>query len=187
MCAKLFQWWPTLCDLWTAAHQAPLSMGFSKQEYWSGCHALLQGIFPTQGSNPHLLFLLHWQVNSLLLVPPGKPPASLYLYHITLILCREILFLLFLFFFFSAEKFYVIFFVRLSVDRISQLEYRLHKNRELVLFISIFPESRTKSHYISWLLHPFSRKCVKFMWRKQWNFTKGKNNSRNKWKNMSHS
>ena len=35
---------------WTAAHQAPLSMGFSRQEYWNGFHALLQGIFPTQGS-----------------------------------------------------------------------------------------------------------------------------------------
>ena len=39
---------------WTVAHRAPLSMGFSSQEYWSGCHALLQGIFPTQGSNPGL-------------------------------------------------------------------------------------------------------------------------------------
>ena len=28
--------------------------GFSRQEYWIGCHALLQGIFPTQGSNPRL-------------------------------------------------------------------------------------------------------------------------------------
>ena len=45
--------------LWTVACQAPLSMGFSKQEYWSGCHALLQGIFPAQGLNPHLLCLLH--------------------------------------------------------------------------------------------------------------------------------
>ena len=27
-----------------------------------GCHALLQGIFPTQGSNLHLLCLLHWQM-----------------------------------------------------------------------------------------------------------------------------
>ena len=26
-----------------------------------GCHFLLQGIFPTQRSNPHLLCLLHWQ------------------------------------------------------------------------------------------------------------------------------
>ena len=38
-----------------------------------GCHALLQGIFPTQGSNPHLLCLLHWQMSSLPLSPPGKP------------------------------------------------------------------------------------------------------------------
>ena len=37
------------------------------------CHFLLQGIFPTQGSNPHLLCLLHWQVDSLPLAPPGKP------------------------------------------------------------------------------------------------------------------
>ena len=34
---------------------------------------LLQGIFPTQGSNPSLLHLLHWQADSLLLAPPGKP------------------------------------------------------------------------------------------------------------------
>jgi len=38
-----------------------------------GCHALLQWIFPTQGSNPCLLSLLHWQVGSLPLAPPGKP------------------------------------------------------------------------------------------------------------------
>ena len=37
-----------------------------------GCHALLQGIFPTQGSNPHLLCLLHWQLGSLPLALPGK-------------------------------------------------------------------------------------------------------------------
>ena len=39
----------------------------------SGCHALLQGIFPTQGSNLCLWSLLHWQVCSLPLAPPGKP------------------------------------------------------------------------------------------------------------------
>ena len=38
-----------------------------------GCHALLQGIFPTQGSNLHLLRLLHRQAGTLPLVPPGKP------------------------------------------------------------------------------------------------------------------
>ena len=34
--------------LWILTHQAPLSMGFSGQEYRVSCHALLQGIFPTQ-------------------------------------------------------------------------------------------------------------------------------------------
>ena len=38
-----------------------------------GCHACLQRIFLTQGSNPRLLQHLHWQVGSLPLAPPGKP------------------------------------------------------------------------------------------------------------------
>ena len=42
------------------------------------CHALLQGIFLTQGSNPCLLCLLRWQAGSLPLVPPGKPYVSGY-------------------------------------------------------------------------------------------------------------
>ena len=37
-----------------------------------GCHALLQGIFQTQGLKPRNLCLLHWQVTSLPLAPPGK-------------------------------------------------------------------------------------------------------------------
>ena len=60
------------------AHQAPLSMGLSRLEYWSGVHILLQGIFPIQGSNSHLLCLLHWQACSLPLAPPGKCLAVSY-------------------------------------------------------------------------------------------------------------
>ena len=37
-----------------------------------GCHTVLQGIFPIQGSNPSLLRLLHWQAGSLPLTPTGK-------------------------------------------------------------------------------------------------------------------
>ena len=68
-CVQLF------VTIWTVAHQAPLSVGFSRQEYWSGlpAQALLQGIFPSQGLNSHLLCLLHQQADSLPLVPPGKP------------------------------------------------------------------------------------------------------------------
>ena len=58
---------------WTVAHQATLSTGFSRQDTGVGCHFLLQGLLPMQGSNPHLLRLLHWQVSSLPQVPPGKP------------------------------------------------------------------------------------------------------------------
>ena len=39
-----------------------------------GCHALFQGIFPTQGLNPRLLHLLHWQADSLPLSHLGSPP-----------------------------------------------------------------------------------------------------------------
>ena len=44
-----------------------------------GCHFLLQGIFPTQGSNPRFLCLLHWQEDSLPLAPPGKPQTGVHL------------------------------------------------------------------------------------------------------------
>ena len=57
----------------TVAHQPPLSLGFSRQEYWSGCHGLLQGLFPTQGLNLRLSGLLHWQAGSLPLLLLGKP------------------------------------------------------------------------------------------------------------------
>ena len=40
---------------WTVACQVSLSMGFSRQEYWSRLLFLLQRIFPTQGSSPGLL------------------------------------------------------------------------------------------------------------------------------------
>ena len=59
--------------LWIIDRQAPLSMGFSRQEYWSGLPSLLQGIFLTQGSNPNLLGSLHWQVVSLPLVHLWSP------------------------------------------------------------------------------------------------------------------
>ena len=63
---------------WTAC-QAPLSLGFSRQEYWSRwCHAFLQGIFLTQGLNPHLLCLLHWQAGSSPLAPTGKSRIETY-------------------------------------------------------------------------------------------------------------
>ena len=78
--------WPCMCvcchfshvrgfaTSWTVAPTRLLCpWNFPDKNTGMGCHALLQGIFPTQGSNPHLLCLLNWQVGSLPLVPHGKP------------------------------------------------------------------------------------------------------------------
>ena len=43
-----------------------------------GCHLPRQGIFPTQGLNPGLLWLLHWQVDSLTTKPPAEATEKLY-------------------------------------------------------------------------------------------------------------
>ena len=58
---------------WTVAHQVLLSMGFSVQARILEWVAIpfFRG-FPQPGINLHLLHLLHWQVDSLPLVPPGK-------------------------------------------------------------------------------------------------------------------
>ena len=59
-------------SLRTITSQAPLSIGLSRQEYWSGLHPP-PGVLPNPGWNPHPLCLLHWQASSLTLAPPGKP------------------------------------------------------------------------------------------------------------------
>ena len=55
--SEVAQLCPTLCDpMDCSLHQAPPSMGFSRQGYRVGCHFLLQGIFLIQGLNlgiPH--------------------------------------------------------------------------------------------------------------------------------------
>ena len=62
MCAQSLSRVRLFVTPWTEARQASLSKGFSRQGYWSGLPFLLQGIFPTQGLNVHLL---HWEADSL--------------------------------------------------------------------------------------------------------------------------
>ena len=62
-------------NLRTATHQAPMPMGFSRQEYWSGLPLPSPGDLPNPGSKLGLLHLL--QVGSLPLVPPGKHKLSI--------------------------------------------------------------------------------------------------------------
>ena len=55
---------------WTGAHQAPLSLGFSSQEYWSGLPCPLPGHFPNPGIETRSPAL---QADSSPVEPPGKP------------------------------------------------------------------------------------------------------------------
>ena len=59
---------------WTAAHQAPLSREFSREESWSGLPFPSPGIFLTQGSSSHVL---HWPVDSLPLSHLDSPEQVL--------------------------------------------------------------------------------------------------------------
>ena len=59
--------------LWTAVLQAPLSMGFFRQEYWSGLPCPPSGDLPDPGIEPMSLMSPDWQENSLPLASSGKP------------------------------------------------------------------------------------------------------------------
>ena len=73
VCASWFQSCPTLRPH-GLYHWAPVeSMGFSRQEYWRRLPFPSPGDLPDPGIEPCLLSLLHWQVGSLPLAPPGKP------------------------------------------------------------------------------------------------------------------
>ena len=61
---------PTLATLCTGARHAPLSMGFSRQEYWSGLPFPYPGDLPTPGTEPRSPAL---QADSLPTELPGKP------------------------------------------------------------------------------------------------------------------
>ena len=56
--------------LWTVAYQAPQSMAFSRQEYWSGLPFPSPGDLPNPGIEPRSPSLL---ADVLLSEPPGKP------------------------------------------------------------------------------------------------------------------
>ena len=62
---------PTLCNPVNYIPQAPLSMEFSKQEYWNGLPFPPPGDLPAPGIQPRSSAL---QPDSLPSEPPGKPP-----------------------------------------------------------------------------------------------------------------
>ena len=78
MCYLVTKLYPTVCDpmgcslIGSSVHGISQMriLAFPGENTGVGCHFLVQGIFPTQGSNPHLL---NWQEESLLLTHEGSP------------------------------------------------------------------------------------------------------------------
>ena len=70
---------------WTVAYQAPLSVRFSRQEYWSGLPFPSPGDLPDPGIEPGFPAL---EADALTSEPPGKPKeTNVVLKHITTIIC----------------------------------------------------------------------------------------------------
>ena len=69
LCVKLLSRVRLSATPWTVARQAPPSMGFSRQEYWSGLPFPSPGDLPNPGIEPRSPTL---QADSLLSEPPGK-------------------------------------------------------------------------------------------------------------------
>ena len=77
-CAKSLQSCLTLCDPMNCSPQVLCPWDSPGENTGVGFCALLQEIFRIQGSNSNLLCLLHWQVGSLPLAPPGKPQLRIF-------------------------------------------------------------------------------------------------------------
>ena len=85
---------------WTAAHQVPLSVGFSRQEYWNGLPFPSPGDLPQPGIEPGSPAL---QVDFLPSKPPGKSISILFYYYYLFIYL--FIFNLLVFYFFNFKIF----------------------------------------------------------------------------------
>ena len=63
---------------WTVAHQAPMSMGFSRQEYWSGLPFPPQGALPDPRIEPRSPESPALAGRVFTTVPPGNPLRTIY-------------------------------------------------------------------------------------------------------------
>ena len=79
VCVNSLQSCPTLCDPIDYSPLGSLVREDSPGKNTGvGCHAFVQGIFPTQELNLSLLHLLHWQASSFPLATHGKPQSRIW-------------------------------------------------------------------------------------------------------------
>ena len=80
-----------LCGSWTVAHQAPPSMGLSRQEYWNGLPFPSPGHLPDPGIKAMSLRLQHWQADSLLRHHLGSPQHNIIYNVYCVCVCAQLL------------------------------------------------------------------------------------------------
>ena len=74
--ARLFSHVWIFVTPWTVASQAPLSVGFSRQEYWTGLPFSTPGDLPDSGIKPTSLASPAWQADALQLAQTRKPEKA---------------------------------------------------------------------------------------------------------------
>ena len=76
---------------WAVAHQAPLSMEFSRQEYWSGLSLPTPGDLPDLGVKPTSPVSPALAGRFFTTEPPGKPWLETAVHIISQLICRHVL------------------------------------------------------------------------------------------------
>ena len=79
ICVELLSHVHLFATPWTTAHQNPLYIEFSRQEYWSSLPIPTPEDLPNSGTELCPLLRLHWQVDSLPVYHPGSPVVAIIL------------------------------------------------------------------------------------------------------------
>ena len=79
MCACVLSNVQLFATPWNVAHQASLSVEFSRQEYWRGLPFPTPGNLSDPGIEPTTLLLPALAGGFFTAVPPGKPPKRIYI------------------------------------------------------------------------------------------------------------
>ena len=153
-----------LATLWTVAHQAPLSLGFSRQQYWSGLPFPSLGDLPDQGIEPASLASLTLAGRFFTIAPPGKPSPLLSCFKIlsdffiklfTVFSCVHILFpsiICCLCIFLLLNAVMLLFFCILSVINQNSVKYDTH------VFFLLW----SLKHLLSCLVWILAQSCLTF-------------------------
>ena len=83
VCAQLLSRVWLLTTTWAVACQAPLSIEFFRQEYWSRLLFPPSVNLSTQELNPHLLCLLPWQADAFTTAPPNQIEVHFFIFLMT--------------------------------------------------------------------------------------------------------